>query len=216
MMKFDPNNPHDVSSTVEPSALPFRIATDKLIHVLQMDHLHTRNESERGLETARLAAFRQQVLVRGLVAATRVIYDSDRVADRLQAYGDELTASLDSEWREHSRERWSFRPADILPARLRLVLEGLVSKMRTVGLDTDEGLRAELVEAETILSASPPPEADARPVLEVRPSPALAQLITAAADAARIAPSEWMRRAALYYLSGGAPPVVAELADDDP
>jgi hypothetical protein len=52
--------------------------------------------------------------------------------------------------------------------------------------------------------------------LEVRASPALLQLITSASDAAGLSRSEWMRRAALYYLAAGAPSAVPELADDDP
>lgn len=51
--------------------------------------------------------------------------------------------------------------------------------------------------------------------LDLRLTPALSQLIDDAAAAGGVDRSEWLRRAALFYLSHGAPATVAQLADDD-
>lgn len=67
----------------------------------------------RGAETPRLAALLLQKYGLGVAKAVAVIYDSPRVADLVVAVLGEETAKIDPDWREHDRERWDARPADV-------------------------------------------------------------------------------------------------------
>jgi len=68
----------------------------------------------RGAETPRLAALLVQKYGRGVVDAVAVIFDSPRAADPISKVVDEETAKIDPLWREHDRERWAGRPADVV------------------------------------------------------------------------------------------------------
>lgn len=68
----------------------------------------------RGAETPRLAALLMQQYGRGLVDAVSAIYDTPRAADPISNVVDEETAKIDPLWREHDRERWAGRPADVV------------------------------------------------------------------------------------------------------
>jgi hypothetical protein len=67
----------------------------------------------RGAETPRLAALLLQKYGLGVAKAVEVIFDNPRVADPIIAVLDEETAKIDLDWREHDRERWAARPADV-------------------------------------------------------------------------------------------------------
>lgn len=69
---------------------------------------------ERGAETPRLAALILQKYGRGVVDAVSTIFDSPRVADPIYKAIDEETFLIDPNWKEHDRERWKWRPADIM------------------------------------------------------------------------------------------------------
>ena len=50
----------------------------------------------------------------GLVCdAVSVIYGTPRAADPIYRVLDEETEKIDPKWREHNKERWAARPADI-------------------------------------------------------------------------------------------------------
>lgn len=68
----------------------------------------------RGAETPRLAALLIQKYGRGVIDAVAVIYGSPRAADPIARVVDEETAKIDPLWREHDRERWAGRPADVV------------------------------------------------------------------------------------------------------
>lgn len=68
----------------------------------------------RGAETPRLAALLVQKYGRGVVDAVAAIYDSQRAADPISKVVEEETAKIDPLWREHDRERWAGRPADVV------------------------------------------------------------------------------------------------------
>lgn len=72
------------------------------------------NDVARGAETPRLAALLLQKYGRGVADAVATIYDSPRAADAIYQALDEETARIDPDWREHDRERWAGRPADVL------------------------------------------------------------------------------------------------------
>jgi hypothetical protein len=79
--------------------------------------VHRSRDVARGLETPRLAALLLQKYGAGIVDAVATIFDSRRAADPIQRALDEETIAIDPLWREHDRERWNARPADIaLPA----------------------------------------------------------------------------------------------------
>lgn len=68
----------------------------------------------RGAETPRLAALLLQKYGQGVMDAVATIYDSPRAADAISQALDEETARIDPDWREHNRERWAGRPADVV------------------------------------------------------------------------------------------------------
>lgn len=72
-----------------------------------------RADVERGLETPRLAALLVQKYGRGAVETVQTIFDNNRDADAVQRAVDAETARIDPSWREHDRERWTWRPADV-------------------------------------------------------------------------------------------------------
>jgi hypothetical protein len=68
---------------------------------------------ERGAETPRLAALLVQKYGRGVADAAAVLLGNPRSADAIFRVVDEETARIDPMWREHDRERWSWKPADV-------------------------------------------------------------------------------------------------------
>ena len=68
----------------------------------------------RGAETPRLAAVLLQKYGCGVADAVSTIFDNARAADPISQVLDEETAKIDPDWREHNRERWEGRPADIV------------------------------------------------------------------------------------------------------
>ncbi|WP_433947018.1 hypothetical protein [Paenibacillus sp. SN-8-1] len=68
---------------------------------------------ERGAETPRLAALLLQKYGLGVIEAVSMIYDTPRAADPISKVLDEETTKINPQWREHDRERWTGRPADI-------------------------------------------------------------------------------------------------------
>lgn len=68
----------------------------------------------RGAETPRLAALLVQKYGRGVVDAVIAVFDSARAADPIASIVDDETAKIDPLWREHDRERWNGRPADVV------------------------------------------------------------------------------------------------------
>lgn len=68
----------------------------------------------RGAETPRLAALLVQKYGRGVIDAVATIFDSPRSADPISKVVDDETAKIDPLWREHDKERWAGRPADVV------------------------------------------------------------------------------------------------------
>ncbi|CQB01776.1 TPA: hypothetical protein ACPY37_004246 [Escherichia coli] len=68
----------------------------------------------RGAETPRLAALLVQKYGRGVVDALAVVFDSPRAAEPVMVVVDEEVSRIDPLWREHDRERWAGRPADVV------------------------------------------------------------------------------------------------------
>ncbi|MCL4182084.1 MAG: hypothetical protein KJ011_01395 [Burkholderiaceae bacterium] len=68
----------------------------------------------RNAETPRLAALLLQKYGRGVIDAVATIYGSPRAADAIGRALDEETVRIDPDWREHDRERWAGRPADVV------------------------------------------------------------------------------------------------------
>ena len=68
----------------------------------------------RGAETPRLAALLVQKYGRGVVDAVATVFDSPRAADPISRAVDDETEKIDPLWREHERERWAGRPADVV------------------------------------------------------------------------------------------------------
>ncbi|ECY2643958.1 hypothetical protein F6863_19465 [Salmonella enterica] len=68
----------------------------------------------RGAETPRLAALLVQKYGKGVVDALAVVFDSPRAADPVMTVVDEEVSRIDPLWREHDRERWDGRPADVV------------------------------------------------------------------------------------------------------
>ncbi|RRJ54961.1 hypothetical protein EHV15_35930 [Paenibacillus oralis] len=67
----------------------------------------------RGAETPRLAALLLQKYGSGVIDTVSLILDTPRAADPISKILDEETARIDPQWREHDRERWLGRPADL-------------------------------------------------------------------------------------------------------
>lgn len=68
----------------------------------------------RGAETPRLAALLLQKYGRGVVDAVSEIFESPRAADPIGRMLDDEATKIDPHWREHDRERWGGRPADVI------------------------------------------------------------------------------------------------------
>ena len=75
------------------------------------------NDIARGAETPHLAALLLQKYGLGVAKAVEVVFESPRVADPIIAALDEETNRIDPDWKEHNRERWAARPADVLTPR---------------------------------------------------------------------------------------------------
>jgi hypothetical protein len=94
--------------------MEIRHAVEKLAREVKEFAAGRASDVERGAETPRLAAMLLQQYGRGVVAAVGVIYESPRIADPIQTLLDEETAKIDPLWKEHARERWDGRPADVV------------------------------------------------------------------------------------------------------
>lgn len=68
----------------------------------------------RQAETPRLAALLVQKYGRGMVDAVATIFDNPGATELISKTVDEQTAKIDPFWREHDRERWAGRPADLV------------------------------------------------------------------------------------------------------
>lgn len=72
------------------------------------------NDVKRGAETPILAALLLQKYGEGIIQSVITIYDDNRIADFIQVTLDREVSKIDPEWREHAKERWERRPADIV------------------------------------------------------------------------------------------------------
>lgn len=72
-----------------------------------------KNDVKRGAETPRLAALMLQKYAKGLTDAVSLFADSVRAADNIYKLADLLIAEIDPDWREHDKQRWNARPADL-------------------------------------------------------------------------------------------------------
>ncbi|MBA4688596.1 MAG: hypothetical protein H2184_15705 [Candidatus Galacturonibacter soehngenii] len=72
------------------------------------------SDIKRGAETPALAALLLQKYGEGIIDAIISVSDSNRVADPIQKVLDEELFKIDPEWKEHNKERWEGRPADIV------------------------------------------------------------------------------------------------------
>ncbi|MFB8378119.1 hypothetical protein [Paenibacillus taichungensis] len=89
------------------------LVIDKLILEVK-DYANGRaKDVARGAESPRLAALLLQKYGLGVISAVSLIFDSPRAADPILEVLDQETAKIDARWREHDRERWSWRPADL-------------------------------------------------------------------------------------------------------
>lgn len=91
-----------------------QIIIDKLIRQIK-DYANGRaKDVARGAETPRLAALLLQKYGFGVIEAVNIILGSPRASDPITQVLDEETSKIDPRWREHNKERWSGRPADIV------------------------------------------------------------------------------------------------------
>jgi hypothetical protein len=51
---------------------------------------------------------------RGVIDAVAIIFDSPRTADPIAKVVDDETTKIDALWREHNKDRWAGRPADVV------------------------------------------------------------------------------------------------------
>jgi hypothetical protein len=91
-----------------------QLAVEQLVHKVREYASERAKDVARGAETPRLAALLVQKYGRGVVDAVGVIFDSLRAADPISKAVDEEAAKIDPLWREHDRERWGGRPADVV------------------------------------------------------------------------------------------------------
>jgi hypothetical protein len=84
--------------------------------VAQVNEYARGRESDvgRGAETPRLAALLLQKYGRGVCDAVSTIFGSPRAADPVSRAVDAATERIDPDWRQHDRERWAGRPADVI------------------------------------------------------------------------------------------------------
>lgn len=91
-----------------------QIAVERLVQQVK-DYANGRTKDvARGAETPRLAAVLVQKYGRGVTDAVATIFDSPRAADPILKAVDEETAKIDPLWREHDKDRWAGRPADVV------------------------------------------------------------------------------------------------------
>lgn len=90
-----------------------KYAVENLVREIREYAAGRASDVVRGAETPYLAALLLQKYGLGVAKAVEVIFDSPRVADPIMAVLDAETAKIDPEWREHDRERWAARPADV-------------------------------------------------------------------------------------------------------
>lgn len=91
-----------------------QVAVERLVRQVK-DYANGRaKDVEHGAETPRLAALLVQKYGRGVVDAVTEIFGSPRAADPISKVVDDETAKIDPLWREHDRERWADRPADVV------------------------------------------------------------------------------------------------------
>lgn len=90
------------------------LVIERLVQQVQ-DYANGRaKDVARGAETPRLAGLLLQKYGRGMADAVATIFDNPRVADHIGKALDDETAKIDPHWREHDRERWAGRPADVV------------------------------------------------------------------------------------------------------
>jgi len=90
-----------------------KIAIDSLALKVK-DYANGRaKDVERGAETPRLAALLLQKYGLGVIDTVSLIFGTPRAADPISHVLDIETAKIDPQWREHNRERWAGRPADL-------------------------------------------------------------------------------------------------------
>jgi len=91
-----------------------QIAVERLIQMVK-DFAHSRkNDVARSAETPHLAALLVQKYGLGVVEAAAVLFDSRHTADPIYQAVDDEVEEIDPDWREHGRERWAGRPADVV------------------------------------------------------------------------------------------------------
>lgn len=91
-------------------------ASENLILELREYASLRQRDVARGAESPRLAALLVQKFGLGLSKAVERIYGSPRAADPINSAVDVCVAQIDPNWREHARERWNGRPADVVGA----------------------------------------------------------------------------------------------------
>jgi hypothetical protein len=91
-----------------------QIAVERLIRAVK-DFADGRvKDVARRAETPKLAALLVQKYGLGVVDAAAAIFESPRTVGPIGEVVDEETAKIDPLWREHARERWAGRPADVV------------------------------------------------------------------------------------------------------
>lgn len=91
-----------------------QVAVERLVDQVKTYANGRTKDVARGAETPRLAALLVQKYGRGVIDAVATIFDSPRVADLISKTVDEEVTKIDPLWREHDRERWAGRPADVV------------------------------------------------------------------------------------------------------
>lgn len=93
------------------------LVVERLMQQVQEYAAGRATDVARGAETPHLAALLVQKYALGVTDAVGVVFQNSRAADRIQLLADEEVAKIDPLWREHARERWSGRPADVVVAK---------------------------------------------------------------------------------------------------
>lgn len=91
-----------------------QIAVERLVQQVKNYASGRAKDVARGAETPRLAALLVQKYGRGVIDAVATIFDSPRAADPISEIVDDETAKIDPLWRDHDKERWAGRPADVV------------------------------------------------------------------------------------------------------
>lgn len=94
-----------------------QFAIERLVQQVKEYAAGRAKDVARGAETPRLAALLVQKYGRGVVDAVATVFDSPRAADPVARVVDDEAAKIDPLWREHDRERWAGRPADVVALR---------------------------------------------------------------------------------------------------